>query len=98
MGCPFDKLRDRGGVLWDRWGIVGSGTAGGDAGAEHVEAQGAVLPSTGSGTARGGSGYVVIYLYKWVLIARVLIRNMGMWGVGASFGSLSYLADNKVVM
>ena len=92
-GSPFDKLRDRSGVLRERR---------------------AVLPSTGSGTAQRACRAralltwlvqegtyeepVVIYLYKWVLITRVLIRNMGMWGVGASFGTLSYLVDNKVVM
>ena len=28
---------------------------------------------------------VVIYLYKWVRITCVVGRDMGMWGVGASF-------------
>ena len=32
---------------------------------------------------------VVIYLYKWVLITRVVGRNMGIWGVGVSFGPFS---------
>jgi len=80
-GSPFDRLRDRSGVLRER---------------------GAVLPSTGSGTAQRTCRAralltwlvqegtyeepVVIYLYKWALIIRVMGRNMGMWGVGVSFG------------
>ena len=31
----------------------------------------------------------VIYLDKWALIACVVGRNMGMWGVDASFGSFA---------
>ena len=66
MGCPFDKLRDRGGVLRD-----------------HSRS---TVPELIEGTSEES---VMIYLYKWVLITRVEGRNMGMWGVDASFGPSS---------